>query len=221
MRWTWGELEEAVGAWEGLVGAICDRQRPEGFVKEDGENWEEPLREEAMQGLKISRFARAFLVRAKRPRGMRFVAPGVGIFDGRSLREVYEAEAENSSRRSFTLGLEMQEQEEEEWASLILPEVESVPEDVGQHTDLNINAFDRPWGFGKFTVARQAGLYTDLGDLDGDLVRLICPSGRTSSCEFTGRCSWGPSRSPRLAELLNHWPSLVEDGVWAVCEDGC
>lgn len=118
------------------------------------------------------------------------------------------------------LGFEVQEQEEEDWTSLILPGVESVSEDVEQHTDLDINAFDRPWGFGKFTVARQAGLYTDLGDLDGDSVWLICSSGRKSPWEFTGTCPWGPSRSPQLAELLNYWASLVEDCVWAVCEDG-
>ena len=71
------------------------------------------------------------------------------------------------------------------------------------------------------SVGRRAGLYIAWADeRDGDLVQLVCPSGRTKVGKFGGRCPWGPDRLPRLAEVLGYWARLVEDGVWAVGVDG-
>lgn len=91
---------------------------------------------------------------------------------------------------------------------------------VSQNSDFDIKTFNEDWGFGKFTVNRRAGLYTEPGSIDSDVVRLIANTGLATAFQFDGRCPWGPSRSPRLSEVLFHWASLVENGTWKVDADG-
>jgi len=74
--------------------------------------------------------------------------------------------------------------------------------------------------FGKWMVNRRVGFYTDPADECDGFVRQIAGSGYQYSVGFSGQCPWEPSRSPRLAEVLTHWKSLVEDGTWEVDENG-
>ncbi|KAK4233040.1 hypothetical protein C8A03DRAFT_39277 [Achaetomium macrosporum] len=217
------QVAEAISEWERLLCAIESKMpsssTPEGETSERESG--EPLRLEAMQDLRLSKFAKHFLSRARRPKGWTFVAPGIGTFSNESLREAYATEAEDTFRRTFTTS-----EEGEDWITLLLPSLAGdkpvkVPADMSRVPDPEINSFDKPFGFGKATVGRRAGLYTSWADeRDGDLVQLVCPSGRTNAGVFSGPCPWGPSRLPRLAEVLGNWANLVEDGVWAVDADG-
>ncbi|KAG7286920.1 hypothetical protein NEMBOFW57_006420 [Staphylotrichum longicolle] len=179
------QLAEALSDWERLLGLIESRLPSPTLARERGE----PLRPEAMEDLRLSKFAKQFLSRARRPKGWTFVAPGIGTFSEESLREAYLAEPEDTFRRTFTSS-----EEGEDWASLVLPNlVGSIPEDVSDVPDMGIRSFDKDHGFGKCSVGRRAGLYIDFADdRDGDTVTLV----------------------------LGHWANLVEDGVWAVDEDG-
>lgn len=50
-------------------------------------------------------------------------------------------------------------------------------------------------------------------------MHLITPSGLSTAGDFSGPCPWAESRPPGLAEILNHWASLLENGKWAVASD--
>jgi hypothetical protein len=225
------QVAEAITEWERLLNSIQAKMPP----SSTGNDRAEPLRSEALQGLHLSTFAQHYLTHARRPKSWTFVAPGIGTFTSEaSLREAYASELTTAFRRTLeTSG------EGEDWVTLLLPSVAvaaaapddvgstvlqlpvRVPVDVDRHPDVGINSFDKPWGFGKATVDRRAGLYTSWSDeRDGDLVQLVCPSGRTDASVFAGACLWGSDRLPRLAEVLGHWADLVEDGVWAVGRDG-
>ncbi|KAK4152508.1 hypothetical protein C8A00DRAFT_44457 [Chaetomidium leptoderma] len=167
------QVAEAISEWERLLSAI-ESKMPSPTPEETTSERERgaPLRPEAMEGLRLSKFAEHFLGRAPRPKGWTFVAPGIGTFSEESLREAYSAEIEDAFRRTFTAS-----EEGEDWATLVLPSVgvESVqvPADVSRVPDFNISSFDKPYGFGKATVGRRAGLYTEWADeREGDLVRL-------------------------------------------------
>ena len=224
------QVAEAMSEWERLLSAIeskmpsltsketSGRDKGEPLrLSEDKRERGAPLRLEAMEGLRFSKFAEHFLSRAPRPKGWTYVAPGIRTFSEETLREAYSVETEDAFRRTFTTS-----EEGEDWVALLLPSVvRSVPADVSRVSDLDISSFDKPYGFGKATVGRRPGLYVAWADeRDGDVVQLVCPSGRTDAGKFSGPCPWGPSRLPRLAEVLGYWANLVEDGVWAVGEDG-
>jgi hypothetical protein len=232
------QVAEAISEWERLLGAIESRM-PSSTTLEQHESSSrdkaraEPLNPESTQGLRLSKFAQHFLTRTRRPKGWTFVAPGIGTFSSEaSLREAYAAEPDNAFRRTYEAS-----EEGQDWITLLLPSIATVaadnvesipvqvevrvPADVDRHPDRNVNSFDKLSGFGKTTVGRRAGLYTSWADQrDGDLVQLVCPSGRTNAGVFRAPCPWGPDRLPRLAEVLGHWANLVEDGIWAVGEDG-
>ena len=91
---------------------------------------------------------------------------------------------------------------------------------MSQSSDFDPKSSDKDWGYGKFTVNRRAGLYTAPDSTDFDAVCLISNLGLPAACQFDSRCPWGPSRSPRLSEVLHHWASLVENGTWEVDADG-
>jgi len=207
---------------------IKEKMGEQGYYREDeGEDdagdedsgSDDPIRPEAMDGLCISRFARAFLSRARRPKWCKFVAPGIGFFDEETLKELYSAEPKDSRRRTVPTWEKVAE--EESWISLLLPGMETVP-DVSQHPDFRVNSFENEhYGFKQYTFDRRTGLYTHWDtDEDGDHVQLLAPSGRTDICEFGNRCPWGPHRFVRLAEILAHWATLVENGTWEVDGDG-
>lgn len=211
-RWIERDITGALSAWDRLLSTI------EAKVPQGGQGTHsrlEPLDVESMSSFRISRFARDFLSRAPRPE-FRHVAPGISAFSPETLYEIYSSEPSDSFRRTFNLG----GPDEEDWASLLLPASSTVPRDVSQNSDFNIKSFDEDWGYGKFTVNRQAGLYTEPDSIDSDVVRLIANSGLPTARQFNGRCPWGPSRSTRLSEVLLHWGSLVENGTWTVDADG-
>jgi hypothetical protein len=177
----------------------------------------EPLDAELLAPFKMSAFAVAFLTAAKRPT-FTFVAPGVRALTSSLLNDIYGVEAPESARRTHWLG------DEDDWPTLILPGVDAVPPpSVGRSTittNQDIASIDQNWGFGKFTVNRQSGLYTMPDTGNSDLARFVASTGSCSACEFRSPCRWGPHREPRLADVFNHWTALVEDGTWAVDAHG-
>lgn len=213
--WTQTDLSEALAAWERLLSGI-EARLPE---SEDVPKRLEPLElsQETMSSFRISRFVRQFLSRAPRP-GFAFVAPGVTAFSTQALQEAYSSEDPTAIRRSTPLGQE--DPDDPEWASLVLPVGVPVDQHTSRSANTDIQSFDRPWGLGKFTVGRQAGLYVIPETTDSDVVHLITSSGLSTAGDFSGRCPWAESRPPRLAEILSHWASLVESGRWAVAADG-
>lgn len=213
--WTQTDLSEALQAWERLLCGI--EARLPGYA--DGKERLEPLRlgQETMSSFRISRFAREFLSRAPRP-GFAFVAPGIASFSTETLQEAYSSEDPASTRRSTPLGQE--DPDDPEWASLLFPAGKTVDQHTSRRANIDIQSFDRPWGLGKLTLGRQAGLYVIPETTDSDTVHLITPSGLSTAGAFSGRCPWAESRPPRLAEILSHWGSLVESGAWAVAADG-
>ncbi|KAI1734272.1 hypothetical protein F4680DRAFT_357676 [Xylaria scruposa] len=175
----------------------------------------EPLDSHTLAPFKVSAFSTKFLTTAHRPE-FSFVAPGIRVLTPSLLDEIYGTEALDSVRRMHWLG------DDEDWPTLILPGIEPVSHDVGRSPNQDIQSFDKDWGFGKFTVNRQSGLYVMPDTLDSDLVRFVASSGLCSACEFRPPCrwAWGPSRGPRLAEVFDHWTTLVEDGTWMVDANG-
>ncbi|KAI1439554.1 hypothetical protein F5Y02DRAFT_62874 [Annulohypoxylon stygium] len=210
--WTEHDVEESVAAFHRLIASIEVRMPAEDSEAHNHSRLE-PLDAQALAPFKISAFAVKFLTTANRP-SFSFVAPGIRALTPQILDEIYGTEAPNSLRRSHWLG------DDEEWPTLILPGVDPVPHNVSQSPNKNINSFDQNWGFGKFTVNRQSGLYImpDVGH--SDLVRFVASSGLCTACEFQSPCRWDPHREPRLAEVFDHWTSLVENGIWAVGING-
>lgn len=212
-RWTQKDLADALSAWDDLLSAIESALGRAGQAAPPRRS--DPLDSERMLEFHVGKFAREFLSRAPRPE-FKYIAPGVTTFSPDLLEQIYSSENPESFRRTFDLGTP----EEEEWASLLFPATSTVPEDVPRNSDLDIKSFDEDWGYGKFTVSRQAGLYIDADSVDSDVVRLITSSGLPTACQFDGRCPWGPSRSPRLSEVLRQWASFVSKGIWTVDTDG-
>ncbi|KAK2599276.1 hypothetical protein N8I77_011046 [Diaporthe amygdali] len=213
--WTQTDLSEALAARERLLCGI-EARLPESVHKSQRL---EPLEisQEMMSAFRVSRFVGEFLSRAPRP-GFTFVAPGITTFSTEALQSTHASKDPASFRRSTLLGQE--DPDDLEWASLLLPTNKSVDQDTSRHANSDIQSFDKPWGLGKFTVSRQAGLYVIPEVTESDTVQLITSSGLTTAGEFRGRCPWGKSRPPTLAEIFGHWASLVESGTWAVAADG-
>ncbi|KAI0149996.1 hypothetical protein F4776DRAFT_604115 [Hypoxylon sp. NC0597] len=211
-HWTQNDVEESLAAWDRLLSSIELRisSKTERVLLRL-----EPLSPELLTAFKISAFAARFLTRAQRP-GFLFIAPGISTFTSHSFITTYEAEALGSVRQTHWLGISG----EDDWPTLLFPGLDAVPHDVSQSPDRDINCFDRDWGFGKFTVNRQSGLYVMADTENSDLVRLIALSGLPTACEFRYPCPWGPPRTPKLAEVLHHWTSLVENGTWEVDSNG-
>ncbi|KAK7710160.1 hypothetical protein SLS64_003235 [Diaporthe eres] len=213
--WVQKDLSEALAAWERLLCGI-EARLP---VSDDGPKRLGPLEltQETMSSFRISRFVGEFISRAPRP-GFAFVAPGITAFSTQALQEAYSSEDPTAIRRSTPLGQE--DPDDPEWASLLLPAGVPVDQHTSRSANIDIQSFDKPWGPGKFTVGRQAGLYVIPETTDLDVVHLITSSGLSTAGDFSGRCPWAESRPPRLAETLSHWASLVESGAWAVAADG-
>ena len=211
-RWIEADLTDALYAWDRLLWTI-EAKLPQRGHKQQSRL--EPLDFESMSSFRIGRFAREFLSRAPRPK-FRHIAPGISVFSPETISEIYSSEPTDSFRRTFNLG----GADEEDWTNLLFPASSTVSPGVSQNSDFDIKSFDEDWGFGKFTVNRRAGLYTEPGSIDPDVVRLIANTGLPTAWQFDGRCPWSPSRSPRLSEVLFHWASLVENGTWKVDADG-
>lgn len=211
-RWIERDITNALAAWDSLLLTI------EAKMQQGGQRVHsrlEPLEAESMSSFQIDSFAKTFLSRARRP-SFRHVAPGISTFSPETLHQIYSSEPVDSFRRTFGLG----EPDQEDWASLLLPGTGTVPQDVSQSPHFETKSFDKDWGFGKFTVNRRAGLYTEPDDVNADSFRLIANSGLTTACQFNGRCPWGPSRAPRLSEIFLYWESLIKSDTWTVDADG-
>lgn len=210
--WTQSDLSEALVAWDGLLSAIESR-----LPSVEGTRYDrlEPLSLDCMAPFRMSVFARAFLSQASRPK-FRHIAPGLATFSAESLRAAYMAEESDSYRQTKDLSCDGTG----DWSSLLFPAGRTVPSDLSENSDYRIRAFDSAWGLGKFTVNRHAGLYAYPTQGSADTICMIQPSGSTGTCRFKTRCPWGPSRYPRVAEVLRHWTLLVENGTWMVDEDG-
>lgn len=211
--WTQHDVEQFVAAFRRLVSSIELR-----IPSEDNEAHPhlrlEPLDVQTLAPFKMNAFAARFLSTVNMPH-LSFVAHGIRVLTPLLLDHIYRAEASDSIRRSHWLG-----DEEEDWPTLILPGIDSVPHNVGRSTNQNINSFDQSWGLGKFTVNRQSGLYIMPDTTNSDLVRFVASSGHCDACEFRSPCRWGPPREPRLAEVFDHWTALVENGTWSVDANG-
>ncbi|KAI1145261.1 hypothetical protein F4825DRAFT_257633 [Nemania diffusa] len=210
--WTQHDVEQSVAAFHRLLSSI------ELCISSEGNEARchrrlEPLDSQSLPQFKISTFAGKFLTTATRP-DFTFVAPGIRVLTPSLLDEIYSAEACDSTRRTHWLG------DEEDWPSLILPGIDAVAQDVCKSPNPKINSFDEDWGFGKFTVNRQSGLYVMPDTGNSNQARLVASSGLCKACEFRSRCRWCPPREPKLAEVFDHWTSLVKDGTWTVGADG-
>ncbi|KAI1425105.1 hypothetical protein F5Y12DRAFT_748865 [Xylaria sp. FL1777] len=212
--WTQYDLEQSIAAWNRLLSSIEARMPAEAKeTRTSPRNRLEPLSPESLTAFKLSTFAAKFLTTATRPDFL-FVAPGTRAFTPSLVATIYGAEASNSSRQTHWLG------ETEDWPTLVLPGLEPVPHDIRHDANPLVNCFDEAWGFGKFTVNRQSGLYIMPETEASDLIRYVCSSGLCTGGEFRLPCRWGPPREPKLAEVLAHWTTLVEDGTWMVDENG-
>ncbi|KAK4671771.1 hypothetical protein QC764_608580 [Podospora pseudoanserina] len=204
--WTEIGLDETVQAWEGLLKAIEDKGGT-------GGEWDEPLRleDEDIERYKVSRFAKEFLSRSKRPK-FKFIGPGITVFSPESWLEVYGSEPENSERRLNRNGAEYKN-----WPTLVFPSAYQVGSPFHQ------------WSPGYYKAAlsemvhRRTGVYLNGWDHRyAEAAELVSgsadvPRGITS---FDRPPPWGPVRGTRLALILRHWTTLVEDGTWEVGVDG-
>ncbi|KAI0384602.1 hypothetical protein F5Y04DRAFT_247310 [Hypomontagnella monticulosa] len=210
--WTQHDIDQSITAFHQLISSIEPRRPPEDDEAHPHPRLE-PLDISTLVSFKMSAFAVGFLSTASRP-SFPFVAPGIQVLTPFLLNQIYGTEASDSIRRSHWLG------DEGNWPTLILSGINAVPHDISGSTDQNISSFEQNWGFGKFTINRQSGLYIIPDTSDSDLVRFVASSGRCDACEFRTPCRWAPPREPRLVEVFNHWTALVENGTWSVDADG-
>ncbi|OAQ70972.1 hypothetical protein VFPPC_03353 [Pochonia chlamydosporia 170] len=210
--WQVEDLEEALSSWDKLLSAI-ERRLPQ-TTKKRPERMP-PLDSELLKRFKLGKFAREWLSLATRP-GFRYIAPGLTTFSPESFTEIYGAESASSYWQNVKL------LSEEFTSSLLFPADIIIPTNISTtSTDRDITSFDKDWGFGKFTVARRAGIYTDPLNCDhADTVRLMHPSGLVNLVELTTNCPWDWGRLPRLAEVLEKWTSLIETGAWEIDGNG-
>ncbi|GKT93654.1 hypothetical protein Ct61P_11504 [Colletotrichum tofieldiae] len=210
--WAVRDLEAAVASWNDLLVAIQDRlPLPAG---DERPPFHEPLPSDLVEqyASTLSPFAVAFLTAAKRP-SFTNVAPGLTVFTPESFTALYAAEPAESPRRTQNA-----KASPDEYASLILPATLAA---ISEDPDLE-PSFDEDYGYGKFTVSRRAGLYTDpttgLRNADGAL--LITAEGAAHPVRFEGQRPWGAPRVVRFAEMFALWATLVRDGVWDISIEG-
>ena len=213
LRWTQHELAETLSTWNDLLSAIEEAMARNGF-DQSGPRLE-ALNFDANNPFHLSKFARAFLSQAPRP-NFKYVAPGVQTFNTALLHEIYSSEGPNSMRSRFELG----EEDDEDWVSLILPAVDTVPKEFPRNSNSDVKSFDKDWGFGKFTINRRAGLYTDTDNVHSNAARFITSSGASTTHQFAARCLWGPSRPPSFTNIFRLWTTFVRDGSWTVNQNG-
>ncbi|KAK3997743.1 hypothetical protein QBC44DRAFT_229024 [Cladorrhinum sp. PSN332] len=206
--WMESDVDEAVEAWEALLDVLCVQEKDRDL----------PISQKnILDGLVMNDFAKAFLARARRPKGTtKWVAPGVGVFDEESIKEAYASEESENSMRV------MRESYDTDGMKLIPRDVDDIPSLVFPGTE-KARVFVR-WGSEQRPyyglLNGMAGLYANGDHLDGDVVVFISPAGSQDSCQFAGVCPWNPGRYSRLSEVLRWWANLVEEGIWKVGEEG-
>ena len=75
-----------------------------------------------------------------------------------------------------------------------------------------MNQLHQPVVGGSMTAASEVG--------GGDGVIVLREDGNAGFGQRRGRCPWGPGYPTRLAEMLEKWRTLVEDGTWRVGDEG-
>ncbi len=220
--WVPKDVDDAVKAWDGLMGAISARLLP---ISSTAPN---QAAEPILHRLQLERamyhpFATAFLSCAARPMQIKWIAPGISIWTHASFAEAVEGEPNSSARRRW---INDRRFEPEQIPVLLFPALtpgreEEQPNRVADPAP-GAADFDKEWGFGKFTLDRRAGLYLfphpEAGAGDGVIV--LKEDGNDDFGQRRGRCPWGPGYPTRLAEMLEKWKNLVEDGTWRVGEEG-
>lgn len=211
--WTNRDLNDAVQTWETLLEAINSRL-PSGTTSA----YRGPLPSDLVDEFQISPFAKAFLKAAKRP-SFTYVAPGLTTFTDQAFALLMRSETPDAPRRHHIskIGLEL-----DEWPSLIIPAAPSIgpiPENPPPPGD---RFFDKPWGYGRFMVARTAGLYTDLLRENGDATLMVTAEGKTDRqpVRFAYPRPWGHDRSLTFGEMFDLWTHYVIEGLWEVGVDG-
>lgn len=211
--WTARDLDEAVQTWEKLLEAIT-RRAPLGIST----TYQDPLPSDLVDEFQISPFAKAFLKAAKRP-SFTYVAPGLTTFTNEAFRLLMGSEGPDAPRRReiSRIGLEP-----DEWPSLLIPvasSIGSIPENPPPPGD---GFFDKPWGYGRYTIARTAGLYTDFLRENADATLMVTAEGKTDrqpvGCGYPR--PWGHHRSLTFAEMFDLWTHYVTEGIWEVAIDG-
>ena len=213
--WTPRDLNEAVGKWENLLEEIQARLPPDSNSPRKAA-LQDPLPAQLVDQFQISPFAKAFLKTARRPH-FALVAPGLTTFTEDSFRTLMGSENPDAPRRKCIADIGL---EPDEYPSLIIPALatSSIPMNPPPPGD---PSFDKGHGWGKFTVSRTAGLYTALGQHDGDSSMLVTAEGASQAViEFTFRRPWGIDRTPTFAEMFDLWARYVREGVWDVRADG-
>jgi len=213
--WTARDLDEALQAWDMLLDAIQSRLPP-GSVRQAESVWGKPLPPELVDEFKLSPFAMAFLKAAKRP-PFTYVAPGMTTFNQETFSMLMRAELPDAPRQReiARIGLEP-----DEWPSLVLPAastVQLIPQNPSPPGDV---FFDKPWGCGRFVIARKAGLYTNLLREDGDSTFFITAEGRVNPINYRYQRPWGHPRHLTFAEMFELWTYYIQEGLWEVGHDG-
>jgi len=202
-QWCDWELERDLKAWDSHLQAI-EAKMP---GTNNNSNVKIGLVDTTILGQwPANSFTREFLGVARIPRkaGL-LVAPGIGTFTTSTYHNLHLSEGRDSQRvrtiRSRNL------QQEDLIPSLLFPSAIAVDTSVDY--------------FGNFLIQGRAGLYVvpDMGW--GDTVTVVDGEGTREAFEHTPRrCPWGPGRATVLAEVLQRWTELVEDGTWGVDENG-
>ncbi|MCJ1252012.1 hypothetical protein MMC30_009250 [Trapelia coarctata] len=202
-KWCAWELERDLKAWDNLLHAI------EGKMPDRSNNSDVKigLVDPTILGQwPANSFTREFLAMARMPRraGL-LVAPGIGTFTTSSYHNLHLSEGRDSQRLHTISSRNLQQ--EDLIPSLLFPSATTVDTSVDY--------------FGNFLLQGRAGLYIvpDMGW--GDAVTVVNGEGNREAFEHTPRrCPWGPGRGAVLAEVLQRWTELIEDGTWGVDENG-
>ncbi|KAI9147049.1 hypothetical protein HJFPF1_13080 [Paramyrothecium foliicola] len=213
--WTQRDLGEAIKTWETLLQAIQGRLPTETAT---ATTWEDPLPADLVDEFQISPFAKAFLKAARRP-PFTYVAPGLTAFTDSYFGELMRSETANAPRRAEIARIDL---EPDAWPSLILPvaaHLGSITRDPRPPGD---QFFDKPWGYGRYTIARTAGLYTGILREDGDTTLLITVEGKADDqpIRFAFPRPWGNYRTLTFAEMFDLWAHYVTQGLWKIDEHG-
>ncbi|KAH7329442.1 hypothetical protein B0I35DRAFT_474047 [Stachybotrys elegans] len=213
--WTQRDLGDALHAWETLIQAIHNRLPAESSA---AVAWKDPLPAALLDESQISPFAQAFLQNAKRP-PFTHVAPGLTTFDEQSYGALMRAETPTASFRfrMSWLGLDP-----DQGPSLILPAAVSVPSIPQSPPPPGDEDFDRPWGHGRYTIGRKAGLYTGFSSTHGDNAILITAEGRAGDqpIKFAFPRPWGNDQLLTFADMFGLWTWYVNEELWEVDGDG-
>jgi hypothetical protein len=206
--WTELELAESLQAWDSLLDAIAARMSG---GASSAIQFEPGLDAELLSQYHLSPFAIEFLSKARRP-SFKYIAPGITTFTPESFKALYSAEPSTAWRlKEYAL---KEWTEPDSYPSLIF----SADQTVGSWSvDKD---FDESWGFSKLTINRRAGLYIRGDSRNGDSTQFLDHNGRTSAFQMDPwQCPWGPGRTPRLAEVLRKWESLVRSKSWHVADE--